>query len=147
MIRMVSLKCPECGANVSIEEERKHCFCQYCGTKIIMDDDSTTHIYRRVDEARIKEAEVEKLIRLKELELEEQKRATEQKNRLFKIKVSLALVIVGFVLLLIAFVGGIVVGEENPSFFAFVMSGMLGIWAFISIAFVWNKENGESESN
>lgn len=34
-----SLKCPECGANLVIEEGRSFCFCQYCGCKIMLDDE------------------------------------------------------------------------------------------------------------
>lgn len=32
------LKCPECGANLEIEDGRTSCFCQYCGCKIIIED-------------------------------------------------------------------------------------------------------------
>ena len=54
MVKIISLKCPECGADISIEEGHKQCFCQYCGAKIILDDGNTTHTYHKVDEARIK---------------------------------------------------------------------------------------------
>lgn len=70
MIKTISLKCPECNANISVDENLKQCFCQYCGTKIMIDDGSTSHTHRTVDEAEIKEN-----IRLKELELEEKKYA------------------------------------------------------------------------
>ena len=46
MIKTVSLKCPECNANLEIEEGRKRCFCQYCGTKIMLDDGSCTYTVR-----------------------------------------------------------------------------------------------------
>ena len=71
MMEMISLKCPECGANINIEADHKHCFCPYCGVQIIIDDGVTAYTYRKVDEAKIKEAEVDKIIRLKELELKE----------------------------------------------------------------------------
>lgn len=41
MVKIISLKCPECGADISIEEGHKQCFCQYCGAKIILDDGKT----------------------------------------------------------------------------------------------------------
>ena len=53
-MKIQSLRCPDCGASLSIDGELKQCFCQYCGAKIILDDGSTTHTYRKVDEARIK---------------------------------------------------------------------------------------------
>lgn len=78
-MKVISLKCPECNASLSIEEGRTQCFCQYCGTKILLDDGSTTHTYRKIDEARLKEAEV----RLRELEIEqEEKRANRKKSKL-----------------------------------------------------------------
>ena len=39
-MRMVSLKCPECGAGLNIEEGRTRCFCGHCGTQILLDDES-----------------------------------------------------------------------------------------------------------
>lgn len=61
------LKCPECRANLEIEEGRTFCYCQYCGCKIILDDEkeektinkninitkNVTHTKRYVDEAEI----------------------------------------------------------------------------------------------
>ena len=70
MIKMIAVQCPQCSANLNIEDGRKSCFCTYCGTKIMIDDGSATYTYRKVDEARIKEAEIDEKIRLKELEIE-----------------------------------------------------------------------------
>ena len=38
-MKIKSLKCPECGANLKIEEDRSFCFCQYCGCNIMLDDE------------------------------------------------------------------------------------------------------------
>lgn len=35
--RLVSLKCPSCGAELSVEEDRDICFCTYCGAKILIE--------------------------------------------------------------------------------------------------------------
>lgn len=94
MVKIISLKCPECGADISIEEGHKQCFCQYCGAKIILDDGNTIHTYHKVDEARIKEAEVDKLIRLKELEIEKEER--QYRRNIVKYKV-IALFVLGIV--------------------------------------------------
>ena len=95
MMKMITLKCPECGADIDIEEGHKQCFCKYCGTKILIDDGrSTTHIYHKVDEARIKKVEVDKLIRLKELEIEKEERQYHRSVVKYKV---IALIILGIV--------------------------------------------------
>ena len=71
-IKLLAIKCPECGATLDIEEGRKQLFCSYCGSKVLVENDNE-YIYRRVDEARIREAEVKEKIRLRELEMEEAK--------------------------------------------------------------------------
>ncbi len=73
-MKLISQRCPHCGAELSIDPGRQQAFCQYCGTKLLIEDENTHTIninYRNVDEARLKEAEV----RLKELEY-----AREQNN-------------------------------------------------------------------
>ena len=69
-IKLYSIKCPDCGASLPIEEGRRQLFCSYCGAKVIVNNENE-YIIREIDEARIKEAETEHSIRLRELELEE----------------------------------------------------------------------------
>ena len=57
MINLIKLQCPNCNANLEIKEDAKFCFCTYCGTKIMLSNENE-HIYRIVDEARMKEAEL-----------------------------------------------------------------------------------------
>ena len=40
MVKLVSLKCPECGAALSVENDMKRCFCTHCGTKLIIDEET-----------------------------------------------------------------------------------------------------------
>lgn len=70
MQKMRSVKCPSCNANTSCDPGLAFCFCSYCGAQIALDDRSTRHTYRQIDDARIREAEVAELVRLKELEIE-----------------------------------------------------------------------------
>lgn len=72
-IKLVSVKCPDCGAILSIEENRASAFCTYCGAKVIISNENE-YIYRTIDEAEIKKSEDRKEIRLKELELERHER-------------------------------------------------------------------------
>ena len=69
-IKLIPVKCPECGASLNAEEGRQQIFCQYCGAKIILSNDNE-YVYRHIDDARIKQAETEQLVQLKKLEQEE----------------------------------------------------------------------------
>lgn len=74
---MKKLTCPNCNANLDIEDDnRDFAFCQYCGAKIMLDDYRVTQ--RIIDDAKIKQTEYEREIRLKELELQEKEAAQKQ---------------------------------------------------------------------
>lgn len=78
-IKFNSVKCPECGATLEVEKERTNFFCSYCGTKIIATDENRKE-YHHYDEAKIRKAEIDMLVRLKELELEEKKMKSKKKK-------------------------------------------------------------------
>ena len=69
-IKFISVKCPNCLANLEIDSSRSFTYCAHCGTKILLTNENE-HIYRHIDEARLKEAETDQLIRLQELKLKE----------------------------------------------------------------------------
>lgn len=69
-IKLITVKCPECGASLDIEEGRKQLFCSYCGSKILIQNDNE-YIVHNINEADVRQAEADKIIRLRELELEE----------------------------------------------------------------------------
>ena len=93
-IKFNTIKCPECGANLPIEENRKKLFCSYCGTPIIITDENE-HIYRHIDDAAIAKTETERLIYLKELEIEEKENERNRKGRKTAYTISLVLVLIG----------------------------------------------------
>lgn len=65
--------CPNCGASLNFDDNnRDFGFCQFCGAKIILDDYRSTH--RVVDEARIHEDETNRMIKMREMEMEERER-------------------------------------------------------------------------
>jgi DNA-directed RNA polymerase subunit RPC12/RpoP len=104
-IQFISVKCPDCGAELSIDNSREFAFCSYCGAKIIVHNDNE-HIYRNIDEARIKEAETERILRLRELELEEKENNRGRKSTLVAYGVALAFVLVGAIICIFAPLGG-----------------------------------------
>ncbi len=123
-MKTIVIKCPDCGASLNIEDGRKTCYCQWCGAKVMIDDEIDKHVY--VDEARIKEAEVKEKIRLKELEIEVDKRNEEKKSKAFKIKLSGILAIVGVLLLVIANL----ISSDNFLWW-------IGYMCLLSIACIW----------
>lgn len=80
---MRNMKCPNCSASLTIQDDnRDFAFCEYCGSKILLDDYRSTH--RIVDEAKIKQAEIDKMIQLKKLELLEKEQNAKQSNTIMK---------------------------------------------------------------
>lgn len=78
-MKLRTLKCPNCDAQLTLNnDDREYAFCEYCGGKIILHDYRSLH--RVVDEARIKEDETRRIVRLKELELEERELALEERE-------------------------------------------------------------------
>ena len=70
-MKVIKLKCDECGATLEVNRELKKIYCNYCGAEAILDDGSTTHTYRNIDEAKIKELEIKDKIHARKLEYKE----------------------------------------------------------------------------
>ena len=80
-VEMISLSCPNCGANLQVASDRESFFCEYCGQKIyVSDSNHQKYTYRKIDDARIREAEAKEAIRIKELELELEKLKSKERN-------------------------------------------------------------------
>ena len=64
-----TVKCPGCGADLTVKDDnRDFMFCEFCGTKVRLDDYQETH--RFVDEARIQESKDAKELKIREMEQE-----------------------------------------------------------------------------
>lgn len=105
-VKLITVKCPKCDADLSLEGGRDSYFCLYCGTKLIMNNENEV-IYRSIDEARIKETETDRMIRLaeleireKELELKEREIEIERKNKAIGYKVAAGLAVIGVIMLI-----------------------------------------------
>ena len=74
-----TVKCPSCGGELTVKDEnRDFMFCEYCGTKVRLDDYRETH--RFVDEARIQESKDAKELELKKMEQERWREEEDKKN-------------------------------------------------------------------
>lgn len=133
MVKLISLKCPKCNANLSIEENRKRCFCSYCGTQIIIDDGSVEHTYRKIDEARIKEAEANERIQLKMLDVEEKKQQLDKRSKTQKSFLYVTLIIIGVILVVCGII--LSMSEDNKP-----VSGTMMIFGTLVCIFAHNVE-------
>ena len=95
-IQLVSVQCPNCNANLEIESDRETAFCTYCGAKIIVSNENE-HVYRHIDEARIREIELEKMKWLKEMEDKEKEKARDKKNSKIAYGLAIAAAIIGII--------------------------------------------------
>lgn len=129
-IRFVSIKCPECGASLDVEEGRQQIFCSYCGTKVMVQNDNE-YIYRHIDEASIKQAEADKIVQLRKLEIIERKRAEAAKVKRVKIIVSILVVIIG--------IGLMIAGAG--------MGGLVGLLVLEGVMFIWILSDKDKEDD
>ena len=141
MEKLIHLECPSCGANLSIKEHRKVLFCEYCGAKLILEDDNE-HIYRYINEANLKKAETEQIIKLKKLELLEKKE--EQKRKFFKVAIIITLV--GILIAIISYI--IASKSGNSDHWGYMVSmclamGIMWLWLGIYSFFENKKHNKE----
>ena len=127
---MRSCQCPNCNASLTFDDNREFGFCQYCGTKIMLDDYRISHRY--FDEARIKEAEIKEKIRLKELELAEEKHKSTENIKIFKIKILVVLGIIGVLMAVGGYGCGNLTGGDPAS--GFYMLSAIGLFWLIGIA-------------
>lgn len=134
--KIIPIKCPACGANISYEEGRKKLFCSYCGTQINITNDNE-FFYHHIDEAEVKQAETDQMVKLRKMELEEKLLESSEKVKPLKIKLSIGLGIIGAIGLIVGFSGEIKIG------FMFV-----GYVCLLAICLLWAKEiDGKSSAD
>lgn len=74
MIKTYSLTCPNCGATLEASSDREQMFCEYCGTKILLKDDSIKTINLKSDT-------IERLAEQRAIRKEEQRKREEAEGR------------------------------------------------------------------
>ena len=97
--KLISVKCPDCGQTLSIEKNRTQAFCTYCGAKVLFSNENE-YVFRQVDEADIKKAETERIIRMKELEITEKNSSLRKVLTIIWLIVTLILLIIAVVIML-----------------------------------------------
>lgn len=131
-IKLVTLKCPECGAMLKVEEGRKQVFCSYCGARILLDNENE-YIIHTVDDAEVKHAETERMVELKKMEIAEKNNSDRQKRHYIKIIIS------------------IIIGIIAIASFSFDDDSFVGLFACIALLYMWINEisgnNKDEEGN
>jgi DNA-directed RNA polymerase subunit RPC12/RpoP len=139
-ITLNAVKCPECGSALPIEDGRTQLFCSYCGAKVIITNENE-QIFRHIDEAGVKQAETDRIVRLRELELEEA-----QANRNERLRSTLMKIWIPASVIVVALGIGIMFfgGEMGPiygfDFLGFVGGPIVGGGAFLIFKILPEKE-------
>lgn len=60
-IKIIPMKCPNCGANIKIEEDKRISFCPYCGSRLLIDDDNKKYYDIKLDQHIQNDAEIEEI--------------------------------------------------------------------------------------
>lgn len=67
-MKMIDLKCEQCGRKTKVEDDRRFCYCSYCGARIDLE------AYKRAQSTGVlQQKRGEDEVRLKELEIEKEK--------------------------------------------------------------------------
>ena len=141
-VQLITIKCPECGATLSIEEDREQAFCTYCGAKVLIHNENE-YVYRHIDEAGIKQAETDRLVRMKQMELAERKRADEQKAKSLKIKIALIMAALGGILIVVGFLAGDASGDSDSGLYMITAVGFFSLFgaAFVGLSMIDNNKD------
>lgn len=128
-------RCPECGASLQIRDtNREFAFCEYCGSKIMLDDYRSTQ--RIIDEARIKQAETDRIVRLRSLELDGEKHT-------FRTILTIIWVILSIIILAICIIN-VTFGKDrfvSEFFLIFYIGGpIIGGGAYLLFKFLPDQE-------
>lgn len=143
-VEFITAKCPECGAMLNIEADRSTAFCSYCGAKLILHHDNEV-IWHEIDDAMIKKAETDRIVKLNEMKLRREESQEERKLRKLSMKAGLLMLVVGIIMA----VGGDFLGSAlngGDSFFMMSMFGMVLFSAgilFVLLGIVSNIKDRE----
>lgn len=123
---MRTCKCMECGALLAIDDvNREFAFCQYCGTKIMLDDYRILN--RVVDEAKIKEEETKQYISKRKYDMAERQQQYYARVKASKILAGLILLIIGVLMMVIGGIKGEATGDGNSVYYMIATIGMFPI--------------------
>lgn len=128
-ITVNAVKCPSCGADLPVEEGREKIFCSFCGTPIVITNENE-HIYRHIDEAKIKEAETEQMIMMRQMDMEEKSTVAKKYLIMIWIGATALLLLIGII--------GMTIDNEGMGM-CLLLAMNVGLWGGIGL-FSTNKK-------
>lgn len=136
-VKITSVKCPECGAALQIENGREQIFCSYCGAKILITNENE-YIIRHVDDAGVKKAETERIVEMKKLEIIEKNRIDNEKKKKTKIRMMIiASILLGIISIVFFTISSM--DEKYSNFFFIALS------IFYAIPCIWLGNNTKED--
>lgn len=104
-MKSMTIKCPECGATVHVEEGKNYGYCEYCGSKVLVSNENEV-TYRHIDVAKMRELDLMEKeredIRRKEQQIREDEKR-KQITMIIEICVALSACILGVYLFFTGF--------------------------------------------
>jgi endogenous inhibitor of DNA gyrase (YacG/DUF329 family) len=131
-IKMISVKCPECGASMTIEGDRKKAFCTYCGAQIILYNENEYTININ-NEAEIKRAETDQMVNLRKMDFAEKAMQATSNRRTIRVIINLALLAIGILMILVGYGLNALVGENE----SLEMIGILGTLPILGAGYMF----------
>lgn len=123
-MKIIEFKCPHCGADLTVEEGRSTLFCQYCGSRVEIQNDNEI-VYRVIDEASIAKADSVKTIKLKELSLREKAADKESSRASIKLSVLAALLIISVATTVLVIFLSIKTNFDDDRYATIILAGLL----------------------
>lgn len=125
-MNLLALSCPKCGGEIQFSDGKDSCFCPYCGAQVILDRGERIVVHRQVDEAKIRQLEIEK----ERFALEKARREEERRSRKLRNTAVLFLAVLGLLMWLFSYF------SNSYELFSF---GLLALAIALGIA-VYNHE-------
>lgn len=137
-IQFITIKCPECSADLQIEDGRDYAFCTYCGARVMIANDNE-HIYKMIDEARIKQAETDRMVRMRELDMDEKTSISKKVLVVIWLTVSIALVVVGMI--------GLGFNKEDMGIMSLILGINVALWGAMGLFANDSKKKKKRKAN
>lgn len=96
-MKLIDLKCENCGANLKIDTDNIQAFCQYCGSKLLIDMDRLSEVLKEKEKTKQVIEKEQHITKRKEMDQNYKK---EKEKREFKETIIVFILVIGICLLM-----------------------------------------------